>query len=163
MEAECNALLSHYYFQSKIKEKLLQVIGSVLVQQDTFAVLPTGYGKSTCYMLPLLILDKIKINIVQFMDQFQISYQSSACPLVSMIKLLKRRIIRYITSFFVFFFVNGFYCVFSREFQHNLFVCNILSKRPLKHRPSAQNTFIDVTILKIMVIHLKTVNKQNLF
>ena len=115
MEAECNELLPHYYFQFKIKEKQLQVINSVLKQQDTFAVLPTGCGKSTCYVFPPLILDKIKINIVQFMDQFPISYQLSACPLVSMIKLLKRRIIRYITSFFfVFFFVNVF-CVFSRE------------------------------------------------
>ena len=52
---------------------------------------------------------------------------------------------------FCFFFVNVFFCLVSRDFQHNLFVCNILSKRPLKHRTSAQNTFIDVTILKIMV------------
>ena len=69
MEAECNALLPHYNFQLKIKEKQLQVISSVLKQQDTFVVLPTGYGKSTCYVLPPLILDKIKINIVQFMDR----------------------------------------------------------------------------------------------
>ena len=109
MEAECNALLPHYNFQFKIKEKQLQAISSVLKQQDTFAVLLTGYDERTCYVLPPLILDKIKINIVQFMDQFPISYQLSACPLVSMIKLLKQRIIRYITSFFfVFFFVNGF-------------------------------------------------------
>ena len=48
--------------------------------------------------------------------------------------------------FFVFFFVNVFLCVFKTvSTQLNLFVCNILSKRTLKHRPSAQNTFIDVT------------------
>ena len=46
---------------------------------------------------------------------------------------------------FYFFFVNVV-CVFKRvSTQLNLFVCNILSKRTLKHRPSAQNTFIDVT------------------
>ena len=64
-----------------------------------------------------------------------------------MIKLLKRRIIRYITSrfLFFFFFVNVFLCVFKTvSTQLNLIVCNILSKRILKHRPSAQNTFIDV-------------------
>ena len=45
--------------------------------------------------------------------------------------------------FFFFFFVNVFLCVFKRvSTQLNLFVCNILSKRTLKHRPSAQNTFI---------------------
>ena len=56
------------------------------------------YGKSTRYVLLLLILDKVKINVVQLMDQFPFGYQLSACPLVSMIKLLKRRIIQYITS-----------------------------------------------------------------
>ena len=121
-----------------------------LKQQDTFAVLPTGYCKSVCYVLPPLILDKVKINIVQVMDQFPIAYQLSACPLVSMIKLLKRRIIRYITSrvffFVVFFFCKCFLCVFKTvSTQLNLFVCNILSKRTLKHGPSAQNTFSDVT------------------
>ena len=78
MEAECNALLSLYNFQFKIKEKQLQLISSVLKQQDTFAVLPTGYGKSTCYVLPPLILEKVKINIVQFMDQFPIMSMSTS-------------------------------------------------------------------------------------
>ena len=64
------------------------------------------------------------MNIVQFMDKFPIGYQLSACPLVNMIKLLKWRIIRYMMScfiffFFCYFFVNCFFCVFSREFQHN--------------------------------------------
>ena len=48
--------------------------------------------------------------------------------------------------FILFFFCKRFLCVFKRvSTQLNLFVCNILSKRTLKHRPSAQNTFIDVT------------------
>ena len=52
-------------------------------------------------------------------------YQLSACPLVSMIKLFKRRIIRYITSSFFCSFIFCFpFCkqvfgVFSREFQNN--------------------------------------------
>ena len=45
-----------------------------------------------------------------------------------------------------FFFRKRFLCVFKTvSTQLNLFVCNSLSKRTLKHRPSAQNTFIDVT------------------
>ena len=63
------------------------------------------------------------MNIVQFMDKFPIGYQLSACLLVPMIKLLKRRIIRYMMSwvffFFVIFFCKQVFCVFSREFQHN--------------------------------------------
>ena len=47
--------------------------------------------------------------------------------------------------FFCFFFCKRFLCVFKRvSTQLNLFICNISSKRTLKHRPSAQNTFIDV-------------------
>ena len=45
-----------------------------------------------------------------------------------------------------FFFCKRCSCVFKRvSTQINLFVCNILSKRTLKHRTSAQNTSIDVT------------------
>ena len=100
-------------------------------------------------MLPPLILDKVKINIVQVMDQFPIGYQLSACPLVSMIKLeTADKPVYNVLCFFGFFFANFFVflCVFKTvSTQLNLFVCNILSKRTLKHRPSAQNTFIDVT------------------
>ena len=52
----------------------------------------------------------------------------------------------YFILFFLFFFCKRCLCVFKRvSTQLNLFVCNILSKRTLKHRPSAQTTFIDVT------------------
>ena len=45
--------------------------------------------------------------------------------------------------FYYFFFCKRFLCVFKTvSTQLNLFVCNILSKRTLEHRPSAQNTFI---------------------
>ena len=61
------------------------------------------------------------MNIVQFMDQFPIGYQLSACPLVPMIKLLKRRIIRYMMScccfLFVCFFVNTFFVCFQESFN----------------------------------------------
>ena len=62
------------------------------------------------------------MSIVQFMDKFPIGYQLAACLLVPMIKLLKRRIIRYMMScffFFLSFFCKQVFCVFSREFQHN--------------------------------------------
>ena len=52
----------------------------------------------------------------------------------------------YFIYYYFFFFCKRCLCVFKRvSTQLNLFVCNILSKRTLKHRPSAQNTFIDVT------------------
>ena len=61
------------------------------------------------------------MNIVQFMDKFTIGYQLSACPLVPMIKLLKRRIIRYMMSCFLllffFFFVNRFFVCLQESFN----------------------------------------------
>ena len=51
-----------------------------------------------------------------------------------------------VPCFFGFFCKRFFLCVFKTvSTQLNLFVCNILSKRTLEHRPSAQNTFIGVT------------------
>ena len=78
-----------------------------LKQQDTFADLPTGYCKSTCHVLPPLILDKVKINIVQVMDQFPIGYQLSACPLFE----TADNPVCNVLFFFVLFFCKRFFCV----------------------------------------------------
>ena len=59
------------------------------------------------------------MNIVPFMDKFPIGYQLSACPLVPMIKLLKRRIIRYMMSCFFFFFFFFFLFFFCKQ----VFLC----------------------------------------
>ena len=117
MEAECNALLSHYNFQYKIKDKQLEVISSVLKQQDTFAVLPTGYGKSICYVLPPLILDKVKINVygpvpnrlpvISMSTRFHKTAETADNPVYNVLFL------------FSFFFCKRVFRVFSREFQHN--------------------------------------------
>ena len=98
-------------------------------------------------MLPPLILDKVKINIVQFMDKFPIEL-----PVISMSTRFHDKNVEtadnpvYNVLCYFFFFCKRFLCVFKRvSTQLNLFVHNILSKRTLKHRRSAQNTFIDVT------------------
>ena len=120
MEAECNALLSHYNFQFKIKDKQLQVISSVLKQQDTFAVLPTGYGNSICYVLPPLILDKVKINVYGPVP--------NRLPVISMSTHFHAKTVETadnpvynVLFFFVFFFLfcKRVFRMFSREFQHN--------------------------------------------
>ena len=56
---ECNSVLQSLNFDFKIKKRQCEIIQSVLQGNDTFAVLPTGYGKSICYVLPPLILDKV--------------------------------------------------------------------------------------------------------
>ena len=91
-------------------------------------------------MLPPLILDKVKINIVQVMDQFPITLSTRFHD--KTVETADNPVY----NILFFFFCKRFLCVFKTvSTQLNLFVCNILSKRTLKHRPSAQNTFIDVT------------------
>ena len=52
-----------YYPGKTIKPLQHQIVKSVLDGQDSMAILPTGYGKSVCYLLPFL-LDQNKILIV---------------------------------------------------------------------------------------------------
>ena len=40
---------------SKLKTEQKQIITSVLNNKDTISILPTGFGKSLCYVLPHLI------------------------------------------------------------------------------------------------------------
>ena len=103
-------------------------------------------------MLPPLILDKVKINIVQFFGPVP-----NRLPVISMSTRFHDKTVEtadnpiynvlfFLFVFFLIFFCKRFLCVFKRvSTQLNLLDCNILSKRTLKHRPSAQNTFIDVT------------------
>ena len=98
-------------------------------------------------MLPPLILDKVKINIVQVMDQvLYLTVISIPTRFHDNTVETADNPVYNVLFFFLFFFCKPFLCVFKTvSTQLNLFVCNILSKRTLKHRPSAQNTFIDVT------------------
>ena len=41
-----------------LKERQLDVIGSFLEGNDVVAVLPTGYGKSLCFLSPLISHEK---------------------------------------------------------------------------------------------------------
>ena len=48
---------------SKLKEKQKEIINNVLSKRDVIGILPTGYGKSMCYILPHLIYNKNVIVI----------------------------------------------------------------------------------------------------
>ena len=77
-------------------------------------------------MLPPLILDKVKINIVQFFGPVP-----NRLPVISMstrfhdktVETADNPIYNVLFFFFFFFFFFNFFvnvfCVFSREFQHN--------------------------------------------
>ena len=56
------ALKEHFGFDS-FKGMQREVIESVLAGNDTFAIMPTGGGKSLCYQLPALMKDGTAIII----------------------------------------------------------------------------------------------------
>ena len=60
---KCVKILKHYWGYDKLRSKQIKVMSSILKGKDTLALLTTGYGKSMCYLLPALALNKIVIII----------------------------------------------------------------------------------------------------
>ena len=42
-----------------LREKQMEALKPIVLHQDTFICLPTGYGKSLCYALLPLLFDKL--------------------------------------------------------------------------------------------------------
>jgi ATP-dependent DNA helicase RecQ len=55
--------LQKYFGFDKFKDSQRPIIESVLAGKDTFAIMPTGGGKSLCYQLPALMLPGVAIII----------------------------------------------------------------------------------------------------
>ena len=51
-------ILKKYWKISELKEKQFDVINELLLGKDVIGLLPTGYGKSLCYLLPPLVTKK---------------------------------------------------------------------------------------------------------
>ena len=51
-------LQKHWGFNS-FRDKQEEIIDAVLAKRDTFALLPTGGGKSICYQVPALLSDGV--------------------------------------------------------------------------------------------------------
>jgi len=56
-------ILKKYYGYDSFKSGQDDVIGSLLENRDTLAVMPTGAGKSVCYQIPAAVFDGITIVI----------------------------------------------------------------------------------------------------
>lgn len=64
--------LKKYWKISSLKEKQIEVINELLLGNDVIGLLPTGYGKSLCYLLPPLITKKtifIISPLISLMDE----------------------------------------------------------------------------------------------
>ncbi len=62
-EFDLYAALKKYFGFSKFKGLQEEVIKSVLAQDDTFVIMPTGGGKSLCYQLPALMQEGTAIVV----------------------------------------------------------------------------------------------------
>lgn len=58
----CNTILTEKGFHFVIKDKQIEIVDTIFNGQDIFTVLPTGYGKTACYMLPPLLFDQLGTN-----------------------------------------------------------------------------------------------------
>ena len=56
-------ILQKYYGYKSFRAGQQEIIESILSQRDTFAVMPTGAGKSVCYQIPALLLPGITLVI----------------------------------------------------------------------------------------------------
>jgi hypothetical protein len=50
-------ILQYKQFHLQLKSEQKEIIQNVLERKDSMAVLPTGFGKNMCHILPPLILD----------------------------------------------------------------------------------------------------------
>ena len=62
-EIDIHKELKKYFGFSQFKGLQEQVIKSILNQQNTFVIMPTGGGKSLCYQLPALISEGTAIVV----------------------------------------------------------------------------------------------------
>lgn len=51
-----------YRFDFDLKKEQINIIQLILNERHVFGLLPTGFGKSVCYILPPLMLDEVSIQ-----------------------------------------------------------------------------------------------------
>jgi ATP-dependent DNA helicase RecQ len=59
MENDIKHILQDKQFHLQLKSEQKEIVQNVLERKDSMAVLPTGFGKSMCYV-PSLNLDKVR-------------------------------------------------------------------------------------------------------
>ena len=74
MDDDIKRILQEKQFNLQLKPEQKETIQNILERKDSMAVLPTGFGKSMCYVLPPLILDKVSfffaLSIISYICLF---------------------------------------------------------------------------------------------
>jgi len=60
---QAEEILNKYYGYPNFRDGQAKIISSILQNQDTFAIMPTGAGKSLCFQIPALLFPGITIVI----------------------------------------------------------------------------------------------------
>ncbi len=63
MLQQAEAILKKYYGYPSFREGQARIISSILESRDTFAIMPTGAGKSLCFQIPALLFPGTTIVI----------------------------------------------------------------------------------------------------
>jgi len=69
---KANKYLKKYWNIPNLKDKQIEVINELLLGNDVIGLLPTGYGKSMCYLIPPLVTKKVIFIIsplISLMDE----------------------------------------------------------------------------------------------
>ena len=56
--SQASKILKQYFGYDSFREGQEELVGSILEGQDTFGIMPTGAGKSICFQVPALIIDR---------------------------------------------------------------------------------------------------------
>ena len=54
-----NKTVKKYWGYESLKDKQMEIITNFINKRDVIGLLPTGYGKSMCYLIPPLVKKKV--------------------------------------------------------------------------------------------------------
>jgi ATP-dependent DNA helicase RecQ len=80
---KANKYLKKYWNISNLKDKQIEVINELLLGNDVIGLLPTGYGKSMCYLIPPLVTKKVIFIVsplISLMDEQKEKLKSIEIP-----------------------------------------------------------------------------------